>query len=128
VCLGGWYGFATATNSVAIGQFVKAEANNAIVIGRGFGNIGDIFTYLINDNPNSLMVGFNTDTDPALFVDSVGIGAGTTSPARKLHVNDVMRLEPRSMAPDNPSEGDLYYDSGTHKLKCYDGSSWQDCF
>ena len=26
VCLGGWYGFATATNSVAIGQFVKAEA------------------------------------------------------------------------------------------------------
>ena len=128
VCLGGLYGFASGTNSVAIGQFVKAEADNAIVIGRGAGNIGDIFTYLVNDKPDSLMVGFNTDTDPSLFVDSYGVGVGMTSPARKLHVKDVMRLEPRSTAPDNPSQGDLYFDSTDAKLKCYDGSSWRDCF
>jgi len=31
-------------------------------------------------------------------------------------------------APSSPSAGDLYFDSGDNKLKCYDGTSWQNCF
>ncbi len=59
---------------------------------------------------------------------SGNIGVGTTSPARKLHVSDVIRLEPRSTAPSSPSEGDIYMDSTTHKLMVYDGTAWQACW
>lgn len=56
------------------------------------------------------------------------LGVGTTSPARTLHVNDVMRLEPRATAPSSPSAGDIFFNSSTNKLQCYDGTAWQDCF
>jgi hypothetical protein len=55
------------------------------------------------------------------------VGIGETVPARKLHVGDAMRLEPTS-TPTSPSAGDLYFDSTTNKLRCYDGTTWQDCF
>jgi len=61
-----------------------------------------------------------------IVMDTVGIG--TTTPARTLHVNDAMRLEPRATAPSSPSEGDMYMDSGTHKLMVYDGTVWQACW
>jgi len=56
------------------------------------------------------------------------VGIGTSAPARKLHISDAMRLEPISSAPATPSEGDLYADSTTHKLRYYDGTTWQDLF
>lgn len=59
---------------------------------------------------------------------SDNVGIGITSPARKLHVSDVMRLEPRGTAPSNPAEGDIYMDATTHKLRVYDGTQWQDCW
>ena len=61
-------------------------------------------------------------------VPNANTGLGTNSPARALHVDDVMRLDPRSSAPSSPSEGDIYYDGTLHKLRCYNGSSWQNCF
>jgi hypothetical protein len=64
-----------------------------------------------------------------LSVDANGnLGVGTASPARTLHVNDVMRLEPRATAPSSPSAGDIFFNSSTNKLQCYDGTAWQDCF
>lgn len=56
------------------------------------------------------------------------VGIGTTTPARKLHVSDAMRLEPTTTTPASPSAGDIYFDSSTNKLRCYDGNIWQDCF
>jgi hypothetical protein len=55
------------------------------------------------------------------------VGIGTTTPARKLHVSDAMRLEPTT-APASPAAGDLYFDSSTNKLRCYDGTAWNDLF
>jgi hypothetical protein len=55
-------------------------------------------------------------------------GIGTQDPQRPLHVSDVMRLEPRETSPANPSEGDIYMDGNTHKLKVYDGTTWQSCW
>jgi len=61
--------------------------------------------------------------------DTTGnVGIGTDAPARTLHVNDYMRLEPISAAPSSPAAGDIYYDSDDNKLKCYNGTDWQDCF
>lgn len=31
-------------------------------------------------------------------------------------------------APASPSAGQVYYDSGTNKLRCYNGSTWNDLF
>jgi len=31
-------------------------------------------------------------------------------------------------APSSPSAGHVYYDSGTNKLRCYNGSTWNDLF
>jgi len=59
--------------------------------------------------------------------DGGNVGIGTTIQARKLHVSDVMRLQPTS-APLSPSEGYINMDSNDHNLKVYDGITWQDCW
>jgi len=70
----------------------------------------------------------STANDQFLIRASGGVGINTASPARSLHVNDVMRLEPRGSAPSSPSAGDIYFDSNDDKLKCYDGVTWKDCW
>lgn len=55
------------------------------------------------------------------------VGIGVTSPAAPLHVGDLMRLEPAS-APASPAAGDIYFDSTTSKLRCHDGTGWNDLF
>jgi hypothetical protein len=56
------------------------------------------------------------------------VGIGTNSPARTLHVNDVMRLQPRGTAPSSPAAGDMYFDSTSSKLRVHDGTTWRDCW
>ena len=56
------------------------------------------------------------------------LGLGTNDPQRTLHVNDYMRLEPVSDPPDTSSAGDIYFDLEDGMLKCYDGTTWQDCW
>ena len=41
---------------------------------------------------------------------------------------DLSHIEPRSSAPANPTEGDVYMDATTHKLMVYDGTTWQACW
>ncbi len=52
------------------------------------------------------------------------VGIGEQTPQRTLHVNDLMRLEPRSSAPSSPALGDIYTDSDSNELCFYNGSSW----
>jgi hypothetical protein len=55
-------------------------------------------------------------------------GIGTANPARTLHVNAVMRLEPIATAPTSPAKGDMYFDSTINKLRVFDGTVWQSCW
>jgi hypothetical protein len=56
---------------------------------------------------------------------SANVGIGTSTPARKLHISEAMRLEPISGSqPTAPSMGDLYSDGDTGTLCYYDGSTW----
>jgi len=72
---------------------------------------------------------WNDGNNTRLLIDGSGnVGIGTETPARTLHVNDYMRLEPVSDPPDTPSAGDIYFDSDDNKLKCFDGTDWQDCW
>ncbi len=45
----------------------------------------------------------------------------------KLHIDDILKLEPRASAPTPASAGDIYYNSGTNKLQVYNGTTWEDC-
>jgi hypothetical protein len=56
------------------------------------------------------------------------IGINVYPPLRNLHVRDVIRLEPRDTAPDNPGKGDIYFDGVLNKLRVYDGTVWQNCW
>lgn len=56
------------------------------------------------------------------------IGVNNLNPQRNLHVNDVMRLEPRNSPPENPTKGDMYFDGILNKLRVYDGTTWKDCW
>ncbi|MEN9339867.1 MAG: hypothetical protein RIQ62_1179, partial [Bacteroidota bacterium] len=62
-----------------------------------------------------------------LYGSNGGLGIGI-QPQRSLHVNDVMRLEPRYTIPGSPSKGDIYFDGNTNKLRVFDGTTWQDCW
>jgi hypothetical protein len=113
----------------------------------GIGSAGPVSRLeVVNSGVASLYVGYNNtsenyyDANTHYFRNGAGtaeraridtsgnLGVGTQSPARKLHVNDVMRLEPRATAPSSPSAGDIFFNSSTNKLQCYDGTAWQDCF
>jgi hypothetical protein len=72
---------------------------------------------------------FYTGGSERMRIDSSGnVGIGASSPARPLHISNVMRLQPRNGAPSSPGAGDIYFDSSDNKLKCYDGSTWQNLF
>ena len=89
------------------------------------GNIDDIAIYnraLTSQEVTQLYTGTVTPTTPEDTTSNVGIG--TTTPKRRLHINDVMRLEPRDTAPANPAKGDIYFDGVLNKLRYYNGNSW----
>jgi len=54
------------------------------------------------------------------------IGVNVMNPQRNLHIKDVLRLEPRNAAPNNPTKGDLYYDGTINKIRYYNGLQWVD--
>ncbi len=66
----------------------------------------------------------DTNLIRSLIIDESGnIGMGTVYPDRKVHIVDVMRLEPRTSAPTNAEKGDIYF--GTDgKIHIYNGTSW----
>ncbi len=42
-----------------------------------------------------------------------------------LHINDILVLRPKNIPPKNPTEGTIYLDKQTRKIKMYDGFSWK---
>jgi len=80
----GWY-------SLAAGQYVTAGPNNnTIVIGKGVSDV----SRLVNNNVNSLVMGFNSDV-PTLYIGPAGgsgkigqVGVGTTAPGAFLGVDN----------------------------------------
>lgn len=86
------------------GIIIKPIAGDMVKFQHHLGQAAQDFAYVLGPGPI------------VSFPGKVGIG--TTSPARKLHVNDVMRLEPRAAAPPSPSEGDIYVNSTDHHIYC----------
>ena len=110
------------------GIIVNAFGSSHNVINYGTGSITNGYgVYIGNVEATNKWSLYASDASaPSYFSGNVGIG--TTSPARKLHVSDVMRLEPIPTAPSSPAEGDIYYDSVLKKLRVFDGTTWQSCW
>jgi len=63
---------------------------------------------------------------PKVVIKNDGkVGIGIKEPARLLHVNGPVRLEPIS-EPDNPGEGDIYYDKDRDCLRYRSNNGWVD--
>lgn len=61
--------------------------------------------------------------DGAAWFNAVTVSAATGH----VQIDQVLQLNPTT-APDTPSAGDIYFDSVASKLRCYDGTVWQDLF
>lgn len=79
------------------------------------------------DGGNNKFIFANLTTSKFPFVmHGTNVGLGTLNPEAPLHVNDFMKLEPRTTAPSSPTKGVIYYDDNDNKIKVYTGSGWEN--
>ena len=62
-----------------------------------------------------------------LYMGLTRVGFGISTPARQVHIKDVMRLEPRADYPASPSDGDLCVVGavGSRHIYCYLNGAWR---
>ncbi|GEM_PF-4018563 len=130
----------TAPRAIAIGNHAKAWGEDGAAIGLGVESkamqvVVGTYNQVLGSNSGWVatepvfIVGNGqsfSHSNAMVVLKNGNVGFGTNTPARTVHINDVLRLEPRATAPASPSAGDIYFDSGTNKLRCYDGTNWQD--
>jgi hypothetical protein len=114
----------TGNNNTFLGYHAGGSTNTGsgnVFLGyyAGHNETGSNKLYIANSDVNNLICG---------DFSARNVGINTTTPARNLHINDVMRLQPRATAPSSPSEGDIYYSSTSHSLMVYNGTTWMPCF
>ncbi|PUB14841.1 DUF2793 domain-containing protein [Yoonia sediminilitoris] len=61
--------------------------------------------------------------DGTTFATALLIDAATA----KVQIGDLLGVTP-SATPPNAAAGDIYFDNTTNKLRCFDGTIWQDLF
>lgn len=54
--------------------------------------------------------------------------ACTLTELLQVKLTGAARFMPKASAPSPAAAGDVYYDSGTNKLRCYNGATWNDLF
>jgi len=98
------------------------------------------YDYFVTASSNNIVVGFNDCYNgdncgsitfalyDVLNTVNTNVGIKVLNPQRSLHVNDVIRLDPRDAPPSNPVKGDMYFDGILNKLRVYDGTTWQSCW
>jgi hypothetical protein len=61
---------------------------------------------------------------------SVVIATGSTTPVERAVVKSTgqVRFVPLAADPSGAEAGDVYYNSTSNKLKCYNGTTWNDLF
>ena len=96
-------GLSTTANgrySIAAGYFTNAEASLSTIIGKGVG----AWAKLINNTPNSFMIGYmadEEDTIPDFFVKDGAVGIGSEDPRERLEVGGTGRAFFGDGAGDN---------------------------
>jgi hypothetical protein len=107
------------TNSV---ERMRIESTGAVVLPK---------LTLSTDTPFLTGANINSGANPlAIGTTSTGVVALFTNNTERLRVktNGQVRFIPLAAAPGSPEAGDVYYDSTTNKLRCYNGTTWNDLF
>ena len=92
------------------------NGNNNLFLGNKAGNtLVGVSNRLIIDNSNT--------TTPLIegFFDTDKLNVNGT-----LHINDVLSLQPKASAPTSPTEGQIYYDAATKKVRVWTGAAWEN--
>ena len=105
----------------------KRNFTNTITLANGTYQLKTTITDIFNQNSLPYFISFKI-LNGVISENGNNIGINISNPQRNLHIKDVLRLEPRSSSPNNPSEGDIYYDSILKKLRVFDGLTWQNCW
>ena len=124
------YDKTSGDNNTFIGYYsgaVNADGANNVFIGKGSGRT--------NTGSSNVFIGYeageNATGSNQLYIEN------SYSDTPLIHgdfstdvvtINDVLKLAPRSTNPSSATEGMMYYNSSTHKLMVYDGSTWQACW
>lgn len=75
---------------------------------------------------NSLISGFVSIGDNVTTL-TASVGTLNTEVAA-LQAPTIIKFTPLASAPSSPGEGWTYYDSTLHKLRVWDGTTWQACW
>jgi hypothetical protein len=115
-------------NLRASGNFVIDPVTISDNIFEGNAATSGIFVELLTggqaNNTSFLNNYFSGVTTPSATNPTRGIGVTNA----RLLLNDFSNFIPRTGAPSGPAKGDVYYDLADDKLKCYNGTSFQDLF
>lgn len=113
--------------------FTQAGTQAARIFSSG-DNFGRFRLYSPNgENDSRLELGVNSNEGGyANFLDaaqnitvSINGEAGSAEFSGKVNVKDVLNLAPRAVAPANPANGDMYFNSIEGKLKIYVSGAWK---
>lgn len=119
------------SDNIAIGQGAgtNCTGDRNIFIGKNAGGWQTSVTdrlFIHNKNVGSAaseenlsLITGTFDPNDDISLQKVQFNAVTT-------INDVLKLKPRSADPSSPSNGMIYYNSGSHKLRLYANGSWVD--
>lgn len=103
--------FVISSGSVTLVPSASGSSNGIVVDG--------ILTNITIQNGDTLIVNRSTIVaDNRYYATLVRGGAKVMTTSQYLPTT----------APTSPSAGQVYYDSGTNKLRCYNGSTWNDLF
>jgi hypothetical protein len=116
-----------ATTLVAIGNDVSATAARLQLYGSGYTTSGLAIAdslRLNNNRPGGITV---SSTDASGVVRFVTGGTASTNERMRVKSGGQLRFVPLAAAPTtNVEDGDVYYDSGTNKLRVRAGGAWTD--
>jgi hypothetical protein len=79
-------------------------------------------------NYSAILAGINNTIDANATGAVIIAGNAITATQEYTTYTDAMRLTPKSTAPTNPEEGTIYFDSVLKKLRCWDGTIWNNLF
>ena len=121
------YSNTTGNNNTALGRaalYGNTTGNNNIAIGHsaGFNSTGSNNVFLgyqagFNETGSGKLYIANSDTPSPLIGGDFSTGTVT--------INSLLSLTPTT-TPASPVKGMIYFDSTTNKLRCYDGTVWNN--
>jgi hypothetical protein len=108
----------------------SVKSSSSFIVGEMTYNSNQIY----RNSANEMYVNYSGTGHTILgnATGNVSINAGT-NPGYKLDVGGNARFSNKVnytpiATPSSPSAGDVYYDSTSNKLRCYNGTSWNDLF